>query len=550
MKKLQPFLLCLFSIFTLSAQAQAPFSTIDSIDVNNINASVLVHGDMWTDVAHNPKCEYPKGGGACVFSSAGIWIAGFDNASRLHVSATTDRQKGNDFWPGPLSTGVHPIDYSTSKNWARIWKINKSTIDSFRMLGTHTVANTPATILEWPAKGNMYAKGNSGASLVIADDMAPFVDEDHDGVYDALKGDYPDIKGDQALWYVLNDYGPTHTETNGLPLGVEIHVMPYAYKRGNILDNIIYYEYTIVNRSALNYSNFRLGLTNIGNLGYTFDDFVGCDSSQRLEIIYYAITPTTGAGGLSKYGIHIPMAGIVFINQPGDITYTNTTALGSCMYYNNDFSVMGNPASDTDYFNYLNATWRDRTHLRNDYKGAGNPSIGYGSGPNTNYIFSGNPYDTTQWSECSSQNLPGDHRNIIVSNNFSLPAASSQRLTIALLVIREGKGCPNTNFGAIDSVADSAKYFYYMPPAPEAVQDLAVNTSIHIYPNPAHDELNISGITSTGEDISVYNMLGERMNIGYRQNGNNITLDISNLSAAPYIIKCGTLKNATLFIKQ
>ena len=37
--------------------------------------------------------------------------------------------------------------------------------------------------------------------------LAPFVDQKGDGIYDPTEGDYPDIEGDQAIWWVMNDVG-------------------------------------------------------------------------------------------------------------------------------------------------------------------------------------------------------------------------------------------------------------------------------------------------------------------------------------------------------
>ncbi|MBK7691106.1 MAG: hypothetical protein IPJ31_08310 [Bacteroidetes bacterium] len=58
--------------------------------------------------------------------------------------------------------------------------------------------------------------------------MAPFVDVNNDNIYNALDGDYPDIEGEQALWWVFNDNGKTHNETNGLPLKIEVKALAYA----------------------------------------------------------------------------------------------------------------------------------------------------------------------------------------------------------------------------------------------------------------------------------------------------------------------------------
>jgi len=550
MRKSKLLLHCLLTICSVPVLAQSPFNTIDSIDINNINASVLVHGDMWTNATDTfPRCEFPKGNHTNMFAKAGVWIAGFDNSSKLHISAAAYRKQGIDYWPGPLSTSTDSIDYATSQSWARIWKINRTTIDSFLALSTHTLSNTPAIILEWPGKGNTYAKGNAGASLTITTDMAPFIDVDHDGLYNPLKGDYPAIKGDQTLWYVFSDRGPTHTETKGLPLGVEIHAMPYAFKKGNALDNLIFYEYTIVNRSTNDYSNFRFGLRNVSGIGYKFDNYRGTDSNRRMQIIYNG-TVEDGTGKPGEYGLKIPIAGIMFVHQPGDSDCNYNTPLGSSMYYNNDFSGQGNPSNDTEYYGYLNATWRDGTHLKNDFKGAGIISTGYGSGPNTNYVFSGMLQDSTQWSECTSQNLPADAANMVVSNNFSLPAGSSQSIVIALMAVPDASGCPQANYLGIDSMADLTKAFYCTLPA-TSVRSISSVVSVRIYPNPAHDVLTIdAGSLAAPNTAAVYNMLGQHMNINCSSSGNKLNLDISQLPPAVYTVQYGPQHTASLFVKQ
>jgi hypothetical protein len=250
-----------------SAHAQTSFTTHDSIDANNINARVLVHGDMWWDPAtKKQKCEFPKGSGKHVGFAGALWLSGYDASNKLHVAAQTYRQDGNDYWPGPLDDGGN-LSYATSTQWAKIWKVTRAEINEYKSIIYHTTANTPESILTWPAKGNAYAKGKDGATLVIDRDMAPFVDQNGDGVYQPLKGDYPAIKGEQTLWWVFSDNGPTHAQSKGDPLKVEVQAMAYAYKRGTLIDNVVYYDYTLVNRSANDYHDFRLALWDDVNLG-------------------------------------------------------------------------------------------------------------------------------------------------------------------------------------------------------------------------------------------------------------------------------------------
>src|SRR5690606_17281462 len=149
------------------ALAQTPFSAKEYVDINNIKAAVLLHGDMnWDPAAQQSDCEFPKGSGIHLSNATSVWMGGFDDQNQLHVSAQTYRQTGNDFWPGPLDVNGN-LDMATSTKWARIWKVNFIEIGNHVNNTNRAVNNTPKDILEWPAKGNPHAKGNGGAALSI-----------------------------------------------------------------------------------------------------------------------------------------------------------------------------------------------------------------------------------------------------------------------------------------------------------------------------------------------------------------------------------------------
>ena len=522
----------LLSATIISAQP-APFSTIDYVDINNIKAGVLVHGDMWWSPATQlAACEFPKSSGKNISFTGSLWMSGYDAGSQLHVAAQTYRQDGNDYWPGPLdNTGT--IAYNTSQAWAKIWKVNRTQIDSFLAFTTHTSANTPPSILQWPAKRNPYAAGNGGVALTINSDMAPFVDVNHDGVYNALQGDYPATKGDQTLWWLYNDNGPVHTETNGTPLKVEIHAMAYAYSRGTLIDNAIYYEYNIFNKSANNYTNFRVGQFADVELGAGGDDYIGFDSTHRMGIVYNSSSVD------AVYGNMVPMAAVSLISLPNDGPATYVPA-GSFMYYDNTVDPKrGNPATAGEHNNYLRSEWRDSTHLKRDFTFPGMPSVGYGTGyQDCNYVYSGDPSDNTQWSECVCNNRPDDRRFIIASNDFTLNGGSSQKIVIALLTTNLGanNGCPNASFANIKTVADTVWNIYQHPYPSAGIAGAAVESDIHIYPDPAHDKLFISG----GQDRAnyrVYNMMGQAVAVPLSAAENIVQLDIAALVPGMYGIQ-------------
>ena len=554
MKKIIILLTLASSLLYTKGFAQIPFNTMDSLNVNNINALALVHGDMWwnptLEVAH---CHFPKNSPANIQFASSLWMSGYDGAGNLHIAAQTYRQNGNDYWPGPLDSN-DTLTYATSHSWAKIWKVLQTDIQSFIALTTHDSASTPKSVLTWPGKGNTYATGNGGVPLTITTDMAPFNDLNGNGIYEPLLGEYPLIKGDMALWWVFSDNGPVHTETKGKPIGLEIHAMAYGYKRGTLIDNVIYYDYYITNKSANTYHNFRFGQFDDVDLGYYLDDYIGFDSSHRMGICYNGSSDDGIGGGhpVNSYGTHIPMVGLTMLVLPGDGGTLKVPA-GTFDYYNNDASIIGNPDVDTQYNNYMRSRLRNGDPFTNDFTGRGIPSKAYGSGPVTSYVFTGDPSDTTQWSECNCSNNPGDRRFIITSSDFTFPAGSIQHVAMALVTTNPDtlNACPGASFDSIKIVADTAWANYINV---TEVKPITTNTGIRIYPNPAHNQIVIetSGLATGEESITFYNIIGQKLAVTISGSGNKKVADLSGLPNGIYLVvyNNGTIQKTVKVIKE
>lgn len=520
----------------MHAAAQTPFNTRDSLNINEINAMTLVHGDVWWDpTASEPHCFYPNGSTKSVSSTGALWMAGYDAGNQLHVAAQTYRIHGNDYWPGPLNAS-DTLTYDSSQKWANIWKVNRTDIQYFQALTTKDSATVPAAIWTWPAKGNTHAAGNGGAALIISTDMAPFVDVNMDGSYQPEMGDYPDIKGDQALWWVFSDNGPTHNESNGKPLAVEVHAMAYAYHRGTAIDRVVYYEYNVLNKSANNYNNFRIGQMSDVDLGNFADDYIGFDSSRAMGYVYNG-----GASDL-QYGDSIPMAGVMMLQATIGAT---SIGCGSFTYYNNDNTLIGNPTVDTEFNNYLRSKIKGGQHITNDMTSPGMTSRGYGPGPEVNYVFSGVLGPVTEWTECAAANIPGDRRFVMASKDVTFNAGDKITLVMALAVTLPDTthACGDTLLGVTDltSTADTAIRVHDGPLPPlTGVNNVDNSVLLSLYPNPAHTVLNIDNDQHNlnAADITVYNAMGRHMNVPITANGNKVAADISGLPVGVYIVQC------------
>jgi len=516
--------------FSLTAHSQTLFQTTASLDINNIKAASLVHGDMWhdTNIAYG-RCVFPANTNKSLAVAGGLWVAGYDNGGQLKVAAQTYRQDGTDYWPGPL-TGSGSVSYATSQDWAKIWKISRSDIQTFLSAASHTTANTPAVILEWPAKGNPYAKGNNNASLTITTDMAPFIDVNADGNYNALQGDYPHMKGDQALWWVINDNGPAlHTVSQTSPLGVEVHNMAYGYKRNNVLDNVLFYEYDIRNKSGIAYDSLRVGLFADMELRYGFDDYVGFDSAHRMGIVYNG--STSGAGPDS-----LVIAGVSLVDVTGDNCQYHAPA-GSFISYNNDLSPLGNPANGAEYNNLLSAHYR-----------LGQPLPG-----NARYAYPDDPSIPGGNSECAQNNTPNDKRFVISSAPVHLNGNGNLKLTYALIVDPSAhSACPQASFTGIKAIADSVWYLYCAPPPNTGIANVHTEKgALKLYPNPAQQSIFIK-TTNVNGMVTVYDALGKTYHLPATQKSDILELDIRQLAPGVYTVlyRSSDKQQSGIFVKE
>jgi hypothetical protein len=191
----------------------------DSVDVNNINALINPFGNNFWDF-DNAQFEVPKGSGKNAVFNHVVWIGGLKENGQLCLAAERYRQNGFDFFVGPITSG---FDSNFYIKWNRVWKVDKTQI-RYHINNWNQPGYSPIEVIKsWPAHGDI--------SLGQSPDIAPFYDNNTNGIYEPLAGDYPLIRGDQAVFFVFNDLQLIHTESKSEPLGTEIHGMAYGYDR-------------------------------------------------------------------------------------------------------------------------------------------------------------------------------------------------------------------------------------------------------------------------------------------------------------------------------
>ncbi len=287
--------------------------TFENLDINNINARVNANSYLF----HNPDStassyEFPANSGINSIFSARLNITGTDVNAQLigHIPFTGAAGPH----AGPL---MNPSDYATfALTWDRVWKINCSTIEEFKewyacsedancdLSATFPGYQIPQSILDWPAHG-VSALGQSSQ-------IAPFFDNNGDNFYNPNDSDYPQIKGSQAIFFIYNSDRSIAT----LPSG-KIEVRGLAYAFGNsadlALDNTIFIDYEIINRSTHTLTNTYLGFDIDFDLGNASDDFIATDVARSAFYAYNGDSNDENGNGTLGYGTNLAAQGVVFL---------------------------------------------------------------------------------------------------------------------------------------------------------------------------------------------------------------------------------------------
>lgn len=405
------------------------------------------------------------------FSFAGsLWIAGVDVNNQLKCAALRFRQVGNDYWTGPLTIdGSAAISEVTCAQWDKIYKITRAEVDDFlshfgpdgKLPVDYSI---PTIIAEWPAHPDLMSKE---PDVKVSHYAAPFYDKDNNGLYEPEKGDYPYydldnelchtkiatmdealegsmygsiladqvLKGDQTLWWIFNDKGASHTESSGDAIGIEVRAQAFGFATNDEINNMSFYSYEIINRSTYTLTGTYFSPWTDVDLGYGWDDYVGCDVSRGLGYGYNG-KAIDGSGEPEAYGAQPPAIGVDFfqgpymdpdgidnpkysytmvphivydsISQAFDTIYEATNPQQLCdesingvnfgngivdderfgmrrfVYHDNGSGPNGDPQTAPQYYNMLRGIWKDGNHMKyggNAY--SGNDVVG----PDCDFMF-------------------------------------------------------------------------------------------------------------------------------------------------------------------
>ena len=426
------------------------------IDINNVRARLRAGGDMWWDGVTTARYIVPKVDPASgepevssLFAGA-IWLGAYDDGGNLILAAQTYRSGGNDYWTGPLDPDLGTIAKIDCERWDKHFTVLGDDIIALRAdfldpLSPGIQDPISRGILGWPARGNPYFQQIHGFDILDYDqDLAPFIDADNDGIYDPREGDHPVIEvtgcavqdysnpifADQMTWWVYNDNGNLHTQSNGQAMQMEIQALAFAYRTTDAINNQTYYRYKLLNRNKLSLTDTYFSLWSDPDLGCANDDYIGCDTLTGMGYVYNEDANDDnpcGTNGSAGYGPNIPALAVDYFKGPLD-SAGNQIGLSSFQYHiNSAADPRGDPSAALGYYRLISGSWPNGVLIS-----AGGDGYDPAATEGTPYVFPSFPNEVGagSWSMCS-ENLNGlDQRFLHTSGPFVLrPGATNEMIS-------------------------------------------------------------------------------------------------------------------------
>ena len=413
------------------------------------------------------------------------------------------RMGGNFSFSGPIAD-VYDEDYVNRYN--HVWYVNKQMIELHKQEYNNPNYEMPFGIAHWPGNGQMH-KG-------VASHLAPYVDLNGNGIYDPHLGEYPDIRGTEAVYAISNDdRGIKHLGLESMK--AEIHTMAYVIDTANYPEakEAVFFHQKIYNRSATTWNHVRLGIFNNFDLEDIFTQSQGSDSTSGT-----AYTTQFNANN-SAFGNHAPALVYGFLNKKAE----------RILIY--------------DEKNLSNFSDKHHSFVMSGSK------IPFDCSPNTNHtsnkVLTNFRYNLSD--SCFSQELHnGDIRTVA---STSWPSIEPQQYACLDFIYVFGRDTLNTNQDSLASLRKAINNFQTLKQMYQGFNhdclgsyvshqelELPENKFI-VYPNPlkAGSTLFISNNASI-KNVNFYSIAGVRIHVQIALEGKEAKLTLpSTLSSGMYL---------------
>ena len=511
----------------LRAAACAPATGLRDLEWNNVRALIETGGSLWQDRATSQAAyEVPKGSGLSSLYAGALWMGGISPDQQLKLAALTFRNRGNDYWTGPLTNdGAAEVDANTCSEYDEFFVSTRADAQRHRQYFDAVAAGTvdeefpegyamPGYFRDYPAHGNTELNQDYY--------LAPFKDYDGDGFYSPENGDYPwydflqeiDCKnrrredivplyGDRNFYWIFNDKGNVHSESQGEPIGMEIRAQAFAFSTNDEVNNMTFHNYVLINQGTQTLANTYFGVWVDADVGTATDDYVGCDVQRGLGYAYNGDAVDEPSSSSQGYGENPPAVGVDFFEGPyqdadgidNPLTTNFSNAIDSLgipyegigigygdgvadnerfgmrrfVYYNNSGNqINGEPVTPLHFYNYMNGIWKNGQKMA--YGGDGvSAATGANLDIEADYMFPGDtdPFNwgtggtnVDPWTEVTSGNPPADRRFIQAAGPFTLEPGDYNNITMGVVWARATAGDPEESVKLMRIADDKAQALF------------------------------------------------------------------------------------------
>lgn len=315
-----------------------------------------------------------------------FWVGGLDPGGNLHLAATFPSNDFDVYLPGPLNAnGV--ADPLNCARWNRLWSVNREEIELHRtdFADNGQLDNPLPGIVGWPGRGNPHFGVANGFPLPDRPVLAPFFDNNSDGIYNAYDGDYPHPA---ALGPGTTVAGIAWSMFNSSPTNLVFEFQSTYWALGcddnDALNNTIFQSLHLRNAGSELVDSLFVGLFQDPEMGSYEDDFVGTNPALNTIFVYNADN-IDGPALFPNFGDNPPAFALTVLSHPLDNTTYYATGV------TNPPAGMSFPVTPGEFYNYLTGRWRDGSPMTAD-------GSGYQSGGlPTRYIFTGDLGDNSSW---------------------------------------------------------------------------------------------------------------------------------------------------------
>ena len=528
---------------------------VELTSANNISMSVSSE-NIHYNYAYPGNKIVSENCASTVFSRA-LWISALDSSERVHIACNTYNQRGKDFTPGPLGKNAK-YKSAWKQKYNRVFVVHAKEITKHRkaVSDSGTISYVNPHIQEWP----VYEIDGTDTLK-----MAPWVDANNNGFYDPEKGDYPKIKGDEALFTVYHD-SIRHAETQGEPMLIQVNELTWSVKcplwqntdTFGIIDNTVFVEYELINRSKNRYRNARLGSFLDVDLGYYADDAVGCAPSHNVGFGYNGDSMDEVTYG---FGNNPPVQNVVFCEGPladsdgkdsdndGVVDNVGEQAkMGSFMFYDNsNHPTFGNPHAAIEYFRLMNSKYLDGSPVKLDTQVV-NFQYSHGEDPSCPGKY---------WTEKTSGNFIGDRRFVMSTASFDWSPGQTVHQTIAYQTMQTAYRVDPV--ADVMHVADVVNTVYQNASwmncqiAFLATEKFSEEPQFAIFPVPVNQQLYVKSTTNFNPNgLAIYDLTGRKIEVSFSKTNDMYLADLANIPDGIYILslKEGANSFSAKFIKQ